>query len=178
VAVVEVVDAIDLEPSLSHIDKARHLSQGSGVVFMSRLPRENHGIARIELAAVGTVGWQVRMQRRGEKVSRFFSDRNFGGAVAALQAARQWRDEQRRAWQQQMLPRVCESSPRNASGVVGVSRVSVRTAHGNSYEFWQATWCPAPGQKQSIKFSIRKHGDQTAYQLAIEARRSGIRAGE
>lgn len=136
--------------------------------------RENHGIARIELVAVGSIGWQVRLQFRGQKVSRFFSDRSFGGAEGALMAARAWRDEQWQAWRVSVMPRVCETSSRNASGVVGVSRVVVRASNGVEYHFWQATWCPAPGQRQSIKFSIKKHGDHAAYRLAIEARRSGI----
>lgn len=141
---------------------------------MKPIPRENYGIARIELAAVGTYGWQVRMQRRGEKISRFFSDGTCGGVAEALIAARQWRDEQVTLWQQSERPRVCEPSARNASGVVGVSRVIVRASNGMTYAFWQASWCPAPGQRQSVKFSIRKHGDEIAYQLAIEARKMGV----
>jgi hypothetical protein len=136
--------------------------------------RENHGIARIELASVGSYGWQVRMQCRGQKVSRFFADRTFGGIEASLQAARQWRDEQWELWRRSDAPRTCVTSPRNASGVVGVSRVIVRSSTGAIYHFWQATWCPAPGQRQSVKFSVKKHGDSIAYHLAIEARRIGI----
>ena len=141
---------------------------------MKPIRGENHGIARIELAGVGSFGWQVRMQCRGQKVSRFFSDRLHGNAMASLQAARQWRDEQWAAWQSQQRPRVCQSSPRNASGVVGVSRVMVKSGTGAIYHFWQATWCPAPGLRQSVKFSIKKYGDAVAYQLAIEARQSGV----
>jgi hypothetical protein len=136
--------------------------------------RENHGIARIELVAVGSFGWQVRLQFRGQKVSRFFADRTHGGAEAALMVARAWRDEQWQSWQVTTMPRVCETSSRNASGVVGVSRVVVKASNGVEYHFWQATWCPAPGQRQSVKFSIKKHGNEIAYRLAIEARRSGI----
>jgi hypothetical protein len=141
---------------------------------MKPSPRENYGIARIELVAVGTYGWQVRMQRRGEKVSRFFSDRSCGGVNESLIAAQRWRDEQVKLWQQSERPRVCEPSVRNVSGVVGVSRVIVRASNGTTYAFWQASWCPAPGQRQSVKFSIRKHGDELAYQLAIEARKIGV----
>ena len=141
---------------------------------MKSSPRENHGIARIERPSVGSYGWQVRLQRRGQKVSRFFADRNYGGIEASLQAARSWRDEQWELWRRSDVPRTCVTSPRNASGVVGVSRVIVRSSNGAVYHFWQATWCPAPGQRQSVKFSVKKHGDQIAYHLAIEARRIGI----
>jgi hypothetical protein len=136
--------------------------------------RENHGIARIELVAVGSFGWQVRLQFRGQKVSRFFADRTYGGIEFSLHAARSWRDAQWEAWNVAASPRVCEPSSRNASGVVGVSRVVVKSSNGVEYHFWQATWCPAPGLRQSIKFSIKKYGDHAAYQLAIQARRSGI----
>jgi hypothetical protein len=141
---------------------------------MKPIRGENHGIARIELAGVSSFGWQVRMQCRGRKVSRFFSDRLHGNAMASLHAARQWRDEQWAAWQREQRPRVCQSSARNASGVIGVSRVMVRSGNGTIYYFWQATWCPAPGIRQSVKFSIRKYGDAVAYRLAIEARESGV----
>lgn len=141
---------------------------------MSRSLQPNYGIARVELPQVGSIGWQVRLQRHGEKVSRFFSDRSYHGTESSLLAAREWRDAALQAWQQQERARICEVSPRNASGVVGVCRVIIRATNGSEYHFWQATWCPAPGLRKSVKFSIKKHGDHLAYQLAIEARRLGI----
>lgn len=156
------------------IDNAGLLSQDVLHFFMKSSSRENHGIARIELASVGSYGWQVRLQRRGQKVSRFFADRSYGGIEASLLAARTWRDEQWELWRRSDVPRTCVTSPRNASGVVGVSRVIVRSSNGAVYHFWQATWCPTTGQRQSVKFSVKKHGDQIAYRLAIEARRMGI----
>jgi len=159
------------------IDNSGYLIQGVLSFFMKPRLGDNHGIARIELPSVGSHGWQVRLQCRGEKVSRFFSDRTHGGMMASLLAARQWRDEQREFWSSVQRPRVCQASPRNASGVVGVSRVIVRAQSGAIYHFWQATWCPASGQRQSVKFSIKKYGDAVAYQLAIEARQSGVGDG-
>lgn len=142
--------------------------------LMSRSLQPNYGIARVELPQVGSVGWQVRLQRHGEKISRFFSDRSHGSTEQSLLAAREWRDTALQSWLNQDRARVCDLSRRNASGVVGVCRVVVRAANGNEYHFWQATWCPAPGIRRSVKFSIKKHGDDIAYQLAIEARRLGI----
>ena len=37
---------------------------------------------------------------------------------------------------------------RNSSGVVGVCRVVREESSGARYEFWQATWSPAPGAAQ------------------------------
>ena len=69
--------------------------------------------------------------------------------------------------------RVCRSSVRNQSGVVGVSKIRVIAANGAEYWFWQAAWCPAPGERRCVKFSIKRHGDRQAFRLAVEARRDG-----
>ncbi len=57
---------------------------------------------------------------------------------------------------------------------VGVSKITVVAPNGNSYQFWQATWSPAPGQRRCVKFSIKRYGDREAFQLAVEARTTGI----
>ena len=38
-------------------------------------------------------GWEVRMQRKGEKIEKYFSDKKYGGRRGALQAAKTFRDE-------------------------------------------------------------------------------------
>jgi hypothetical protein len=141
---------------------------------MSDIPAKTYGLARVEIPSVSSFGWQVRMQRRGEKSSRFFSDANYGGLAHAYAAALAWRDSVLAEWQSNERARICEISSRNASGVIGVSRVVVRAANGAEYQFWQATWCPSPGVRKSVKFSVKKHGDQVAFRLAIEARNNGI----
>ncbi len=62
---------------------------------------------------------------------------------------------------------------RNISGVVGVSRIVVRTPEAK-YEFWQATWSLDTGLRRRAKFSIRRYGENRAFQLACAARRKGI----
>ena len=141
---------------------------------MSSNPANNYGIARIEIPAAGTFGWQVRLQRRGEKSSRLFSDRSHGNAESAFIAACLWRDSILSQWQQQERARICEISERNVSGVVGVSRIVVRSASGTEYYFWQAAWCPNVNTRRAVRFSVKKHGDDLAYQLAIEARRLAV----
>lgn len=132
----------------------------------------NYAITRIDLPSAGTYGFQVRLQRRGIKYGKFFADRIHGQPKNALQAARNWRD----ALLEEIADRarVCERSRRNNSGVVGVSKITVIASNGNSYHFWQATWSPAPGQRRCVKFSIRRYGDREAFQLAVEARTTGI----
>lgn len=132
----------------------------------------NYAITRIDLPSVGTHGFQVRLQRRGVKYGKFFADRVHGQAQLALQAAREWRN----ALLEQITDRarICERSQRNSSGVVGVSKITVVAANGNSYQFWQATWSPAPGQRRCVKFSIKRYGHHRAFELAVEARTEGV----
>ncbi len=139
-------------------------------------PHSHHGgiyaIARIDLPGAGTHGWQVRLQRRGIKYGKFFADRSHGHPDRALQAAVRWRDKLLEKVTDRA--RICELSLRNSSGVVGVSKITVVSSNGNSYHFWQATWSPAPGQRRCVKFSIKRYGDNEAFQLAVEARINGI----
>ena len=133
---------------------------------------ENYAIARIDLPGASTHGFQVRLQRRGIKYAKFFADGNYGHPQRALHAARQWRNALLEKLTDQA--RICERSPRNSSGVVGVSKITVCSSNGNTYHFWQATWSPAPGRRRCVKFSIKRYGDREAFQRAVEARTEGI----
>lgn len=135
-------------------------------------PDPNYAIARIDLPGASTHGFQVRLQRRGIKYGKFFADGTHGHPQRALDAARAWRDQLIEKLSDQA--RICERSQRNSSGVVGVSKITVLAANGNSYHFWQATWSPTPGQRRCVKFSIQRYGDREAFQLAVEARTEGI----
>lgn len=135
---------------------------------------QNYAIARIDLPAQGTHGWQVRMQRRGVKYAKFFSDSVYHCGERALVAARAWRDDLVDEISRDEQARICCASKRNSSGVVGVSKIKVHGSNGVTYEFWQATWSPSPGVRKSVKFSIKRHGDEMAFQLAVEARNQGI----
>lgn len=134
----------------------------------------NYAVARIDLPNLGTHGWQIRLQRRGKKYAKFFSDSLHGGTEQSLRTAREWRDALIEEISSHQQARICTTSPRNSSGVVGVSKVKVVATNGNTYEFWQATWSPTPGQRKSVKFSITRHGNELAFQLAIEARNQGV----
>jgi len=142
---------------------------------MSQRPVDNsanYAIARIDIAIQRTHGWQVRLQRRGVKYAKFFSDSNFGGDEGALGIARQWRDQLLKKLEAsvQSSTRICTRSARNSSGVVGVSKISVRGSNGVTYQFWQATWSPEPGKRCCVKFSVKRYGDSEAFELAVQAR--------
>ena len=137
-------------------------------------PPDTYAIARLDLPRAGTHGWQVRIQRRGVKHGKFFADRACGGMQEAYDTARAWRDDLvQRIAADENLARVCRRSPRNSSGVVVVSKVCVIAASGANYWFWQATWCPAPGERRCVKFSVKRHGERQAFRMAVEARKEG-----
>jgi hypothetical protein len=130
-----------------------------------------YGIIRLDQPATGTYGWQVRLQRGGVRHARYFSDRAAGGSQQSLAAAVAWRDERLATLANEVRARVCVSSARNSSGVIGVSRVIIRSSPGVEYVFWQASWTPVQGRRQTIRFSVKRHGDEVAFQLAVAARR-------
>lgn len=139
------------------------------------VPEDTYAITRMDLPGVGTHGWQVRLQRRGSRYRRFFSDSLHGGPRGSYDAALAWRD----ALKNQILAedsgaRVQRESARNSSGVIGVSKIRVVAANGAIYWFWQAAWCPSPGVRRYVKFSVKRHGDRQAFRLAVEARRDAI----
>jgi hypothetical protein len=133
-------------------------------------PRNTYGIARLDVSSAGTHGWQVRLQRRGVKYAKYFSDRQCSGARDAFDEALRWRDRVLRTLEEDDGIRICRRSPRNRSGVVGVSKVRVVAANGAEYEFWQATWSPAVGKRRCVKFSVMRYGEEEAFRLAVMAR--------
>ncbi|MEM6278357.1 MAG: AP2 domain-containing protein [Verrucomicrobiota bacterium] len=140
----------------------------------------NYGISRLDQEAVGTRGWQVRFQRKGVRYGRFFSDSSWGGTENALQRARQFRD--RLLARAQRSERTAQASSRshtgttarNRSGVVGVTRIVQRSSAGSEYHFWQASWMSASGVRETVRYSVLKHGDETAFELACRARRKAL----
>jgi len=142
----------------------------------SNTPNRHYAITRIDQVAAGTFGWQVRLQRHGVKHGKFFADRTYGSPENALIEAQYWRDALLKELTNKQRARVCEASPRNRSGVVGVSKISVISGNGTVYQFWQATWSPSPGQRRCVKFSIKRHGEKMAFKLAVEARSEGIKS--
>ena len=133
----------------------------------------NYAIARIDLPGAGTFGWQVRLQRRGLKYAKFFADNVHGNSELALDTARAWRNNLLDRLDNEDRARICQRSQRNSSGVVGVSKVTVVTK-GIQYVFWQATWTPQAGKRKCVKFSIKRHGDSVAFELAVSARIEAI----
>lgn len=125
------------------------------------------GISRIEQPEKKHFGYYVRLTWRGTQYAKFFSDKKYGGARGALQAAEQYFDQLDE--QMPLDSQAGRMSVRNSSGIVGVSRTK-STSRGHRYEYWQARWGSGDDRK-SAKFSIHKYGEEQAKQLAINARK-------
>jgi len=137
-------------------------------------PGHHYGLIRLDQPRTGTYGWQVRLQRGGVKYARYFADRGCGGPEGSLAKACAWRDELLAGFAELERARICRSSQRNSSGVIGVSRITVQVANGAEYHFWQASWSPEPGRRRCIRFSVKRHGDKVAFRLAVEARQQAV----
>lgn len=129
-------------------------------------------------------GWFVRVPTvEGTVVSKLFSDSNFGGARAALQAARAWRD---RAWRRhfpgrRLQPRYVKHGPQRNSrtGVLGVYKQIrlVRYRGIRAETIYRrcsivASWTRPDGRIGRKSYSVNKYGRAQAIRLAAALRKS------
>lgn len=121
-----------------------------------------------------SASWHVSLQRAGVKYDKVFCDSRYGGADEAFLAAQRFRDEilrnvppLARAKKAQMVKSNC------TSGIPGVSRVNRLYSHKDGpYRMimWQAQVQLSPGKVKSRMFSVKKYGEQRAFELAVQAR--------
>ncbi|MEM7781888.1 MAG: AP2 domain-containing protein [Planctomycetota bacterium] len=142
-------------------------------------PRRN--ITRVEIEnRDGNLygGWEVRLQRRKKKYSQFFSDLNYGGKRASLQAAKVYRDELEEENPKASVAQNARSlSTRNKSGVVGVRLHEQKDRRGDyeyHYWYWVAQWTDGHGRRKTKSFSIHQYGDDEAFRLAVQSRKEGV----
>ena len=141
---------------------------------MSR-PTKTPGICRIDQPSHRTHGFFARVHHRRNVYSAFFSDKKFGGRRRARAAAQAYQSALKRElgiprkparrWLAEIVRR------KGRSGILGVRRV----VKGRR-KFWQATWSPVVDVARKRQFSIRKYGAEKAKQLALRARRAGVRS--
>lgn len=122
-------------------------------------------------------GYMVRFSRRGKHYQAYFSDKRYGGAKKALEAAKANRD--------QMEPKLRTLTPveranvkmsTNTSGTVGVRWANKVVDTGKKkyfFEFAVASWS-GPGGRQTKSFSVEKFGKEQAWKLALKARKAGL----
>ena len=142
-------------------------------------PRRN--VSRIETVGPSGKtygGWEVRIQRRGEKTEKFFSDNGHGGKSKALRAAKAFRDKLESQLRPYTVAELSDKpSVRNQSGTVGVrlhQQKDVRGDYEYHYWYWVAQWTDQKGKRRTKSFSVHQHGDEEAYRLACAARKKGV----
>lgn len=140
---------------------------------------ENHqhkGISRIDQPSKRTHGWYVRVIYNGLYYSKFFSDSKYGGAEKSLKEAIKFRNIAEKNLGKPRTDRVVvTANSKNRTGVVGVRRIvdisRRKSGEERRYESYEASWTVKPGIVEKRKFSIEKHGEQKAFELACRLRR-------
>jgi hypothetical protein len=145
---------------------------------MKTTPRKLRNLTRIVVG--GQKGWQVKINRRGERHEPYFSDSVYGGKQQALAAAMKARDKlDKKCRPFTRLERAQRVTRRTKSGVPGVRLLTVHRKVGRRqrvYQFAIASWCPRPGQIKRRAFSVSKYGKRKAWELAVAARQQGLRS--
>lgn len=138
-------------------------------------PKKSRYVRRVDLSDRQLVGWNVQFQRGREAVSRYFADAAHGGREEARAAALRFASEREQDGGE-LVALLRRLSPRKdtRSGMPGVARY-VRFPPDRG-AFWLAHWTDPDGYRVRKKFSITVHGEDTARELAIEARRNATRA--
>ena len=131
---------------------------------------KHKNITRVDHDASRTHGYNVRIQWQGERRSKFFSDRIYGDRLAALFAAIDWRNATEKELGKPRTERQVLGIVYSSSGIPGVRRI--REGHTDYYE---ATWGTTAGKQARTKFSIARHGETRARELAKQARSKGER---
>lgn len=128
--------------------------------------------------------WQFRFERDPIKESKNFADSTYGSKELSYQAAKNHRDAfLKRAYEQGILdpnapslrhqiPLVLALSPRNTSGIVGVSREHRERKDRKSPEInWVANYQDEAGKNKQKSFPITRLGEKEALLRAVTFRR-------
>ena len=122
-----------------------------------------------------SLGWEVRVIRRGITLSEYFADGKFGGNAGALSEAMHWRDnavKELRPYSRSELAR--RVTARNTSGIPGVRRrvkpVTKKDGKVFPYVVWTATGSPRPNERKTRDFYVGKLSEDDAREAAIAQR--------
>jgi len=131
-------------------------------------------ITRVVEPAKRTQGWNVRIIRRGIRVTEFFSDKKHGGKTGALSEAMHFRDEKERELKPILRSELARrKTVRNTSGIPGVRRRIKPQKKGEKvfeYVVWTATGSPEPGRRKTRDFYVGKMSEDDAREAAIAQR--------
>ena len=137
-------------------------------------------INRVDHHASHTHCWRVTIQRQTHIYREEFSDGQYGGCQEALAAAESYRDALLQTHPPFSKPDYCAILKKNnRSGVSGLTRVDgCGLSRGRRVRrlYWEVQWPIENGRSRHRKFSILKHGEEGAYQLALAARQTALEA--
>ena len=135
------------------------------------------GITRIENYKNRANGWQVRLQRRGVKFSRFYKDSDYKSKDTALKSARRFYNQLCKEHPKLTPQEHAERETVRTGKIIGVRRllkIDKRWSEEHIYEVWEAKWSHKKYQRRVKTFSIERYGEEEAKRLAIEARLQGL----
>jgi hypothetical protein len=122
-------------------------------------------LTRIDHLAKRTHGYFVRIQWKGERRMKFFSDKLYGDRLGALAASLEWRDATEAELGKPRTERLVIGTPRSSTGIPGVRR----RKEGHT-EYFEVTWVSTVGKHHRTRFSIARHGEKKALQMARKVR--------
>lgn len=125
-----------------------------------------HHITRIDIQPdanhpdrSATHGWLVRARRQGNRVSKFFSDKKYGGREAALyENAIPYRDSLLAELPEPEDAARKSAEARSRSGVVGLNLTFKDIGNGTKKPYVQISWMDAHGRRKAASYSAEKWG--------------------
>lgn len=132
------------------------------------------GITRFDIENRG--GYMVRISRKGERNSRYFSDTTYGGKRKAFAAAK----EAYEALLEELGPAENATrdrmTSRNSTGIVGVHVAYTNDTRypGCEYYAYCASWVDESGKRKKVSFAWTKYGEEASLELATLARKLEI----
>lgn len=135
-------------------------------------------ISRIDSSEKKMHGWYVRVWFKGQMHAKFFNDKLFNDKDEALQAALAYRDEIEDRLGKPRTDRVVVThSPRNQTGVIGITRTRKQTgayvpytAIPNYSDVFEVTWQESPNLVRRTTISVAKYGEAEAFRRACAIR--------
>lgn len=142
------------------------------------IPKQKN-IIRIDMKKIqgrkggGTHGWQVKFEFNEREISKFFSDKKYGGMLPALDEAISFRDSFKidiHAARADMPANTPEH--KDGDKIPGVFFIrGKKKARSDEYcSYWHAQWTTHEGERAYKNFFISRYGHEKARELAIQAR--------
>ncbi len=129
-------------------------------------------ISRFDIEDKNVHGYMVRISRKGKRVSKFFSDLQWGSKKAALQAAKETQAKLLKQLGPIQASTRGQVTSRNSTGQVGVHVAYTADSRyaGCEYYAYCASWVDDDGKRKKVSFAWNRYGKENAWELACLAR--------